>query len=486
MMSTTPNSIKSLFKPPHISLSLTFLVLITAFTQLIGSLLYQPVTYWQDPRIINSDLPLKFLFQGGSLFYLGLVILYLLINATLLRLLNNVSGLILACCTFCFHWTILFSSFQSSLYPLFELFTFNSRNILLYSVIIIPLTLFVLLLVFRPPPKINRWLLPIGILFMVGWVLLLSTAVVRLAFPPSSIWHTVSYVHSPGARSGSAIAYDTKRNRAILFGGTSSRSTSVNSYETNTWEWDGQDWQEFHTKIAPPGRYNHAMAFDPIHDKVYLYGGVDRNGVNLSDMWEWDGTAWTRLCPVCSPAGRSKHAMFFDPDRKLTILYGGHGKDTYPEAWSWDGNAWCKLGFTSSNPAFFDDLLTYDSNTKRVISFIGGDWGGTWEWSGEIWSRLDLLIQPPYRSFAAYAHDPATHKTYLFGGDRDGKIFSDTWVFDGQHWAELIPAISPPARSNGVSFFDEVRHSFIIYSGQGFGHYFNDMWEFKLSEGAEP
>jgi hypothetical protein len=60
-------------------------------------------------------------------------------------------------------------------------------------------------------------------------------------------------------------------------------------YDTSTWEWDGKDWKEIKTSVAPAGRILHAMAYDEKLGKVILYGGQNSSG-NLADLWEWDGT----------------------------------------------------------------------------------------------------------------------------------------------------------------------------------------------------
>jgi hypothetical protein len=485
MISPTPVPPKKLFQSPPVSLLLTLLVLTTAFTQLIEVLLNQPIAYWLSSQAATPEVPLKLPFQGGPWLYLALVLLYLIVLAILLRKLNASAGLALACGAFCFHLIILYWGSQPSFYPLFELYSGDIRTCIYFSTFAVFIAAFVSILVLRPSQKIVRWLKPVGCAFMLGWVVLLSMAVVKMAFPPPSVWSRVISVHSPGLRTSAALAYDTQRHRAVLFGGTSSRNASINIFETNTWEWDGQDWYEFRTEIAPSGRSNHAMAFDSDKGKVYLYGGTDRNGKPLSDLWEWDGAAWHRLCPVCNPAGRSQHAMIYDPDRKKLIIYGGFGKDIYPEAWAWDGTAWCKMNFSNSIPAFYHDLLVYNPTAKQAIGFIGGDWGKTWIWSDETWKRMDLVNQPPLRSFMNYAFDPVSRNIYLFGGYRDGKIFNDTWIFNGTDWKQLTPAFSPPARSSGVSFYDDIRKSFVIYGGNRFRNSFNDMWELKLSEGTE-
>jgi hypothetical protein len=43
----------------------------------------------------------------------------------------------------------------------------------------------------------------------------------------------------PRPRAGHSMAYDTTRNRTVLFGGTVG-----DALVNDTWEWDGQSWRE--------------------------------------------------------------------------------------------------------------------------------------------------------------------------------------------------------------------------------------------------
>jgi hypothetical protein len=141
----------------------------------------------------------------------------------------------------------------------------------------------------RLPDRFNRWanwaLIPLAAV----WILLMAYGVFRAAVPPDSPWRALAPAHSPGPRTLSAIAYDSKRQRAVLFGGLTHWHNGAWLYATGTWEWDGRDWIEIDTPVAPAGRMLHAMAYDEQREKVILYGGQNASG-NLADLWEWDGS----------------------------------------------------------------------------------------------------------------------------------------------------------------------------------------------------
>lgn len=95
----------------------------------------------------------------------------------------------------------------------------------------------------------------------------------------------------PASRSLSGLAYDTKRNRLVLFGGVG--KTGYDDLKGDTWEWDGNHWHPMtDTSIGP--RFEHAPAYDAARRKTVLYGGGDGQKT-LDDTWEWDGKQWAQI-----------------------------------------------------------------------------------------------------------------------------------------------------------------------------------------------
>jgi hypothetical protein len=117
------------------------------------------------------------------------------------------------------------------------------------------------------------------------------------------------------AGGGHAMAYDSDRGVAVLFGGAS--EFGFNSQET--WEWDGQSWS-LRSESGPSARFLHAMAYDPSAKRTILFGGSpdSPNGV-----WTWDGVSWTFHISI-GPRSVSRHCMVYDPANHVTILDGGY------------------------------------------------------------------------------------------------------------------------------------------------------------------
>jgi hypothetical protein len=172
----------------------------------------------------------------------------------------------------------------------------------------------------------------------------------------------------PGARYGPSMAYDSVRDRTILFGGSKKQSSGLlNPHDT--WQWDGKTWVQLHTDIAP--QWNGPMAFDPKRKKMVLF--------DTSNTWEWDGTHWQKVATT-GPSSRMGSAMAYSPEREAVILYGGTGRDALNDTWQWDGRNWQRISrqgpvarVTPSSPC-----LAYDEISKLIILFNQGYCNETW------------------------------------------------------------------------------------------------------------
>jgi hypothetical protein len=102
---------------------------------------------------------------------------------------------------------------------------------------------------------------------------------------------------APKPRSHSAMAYDSSRQRVVLFGGTSDRAAAINSFD-DTWEYDGTNWVEVIPidGVKPAARWAGRMAYDTSRGVMVMVGGKS-GPVDFLDTWEWDGSRWTPRFP---------------------------------------------------------------------------------------------------------------------------------------------------------------------------------------------
>ena len=81
------------------------------------------------------------------------------------------------------------------------------------------------------------------------------------------------------------------------------------------------------------------MVFDDASGKVLLFGGSGDYSPAMNDTWEWDGAVWT-LRATGAPAARESHAMAFDPVTQRVLMFGGYSGTTLQDTWEWTGTQW--------------------------------------------------------------------------------------------------------------------------------------------------
>ena len=90
----------------------------------------------------------------------------------------------------------------------------------------------------------------------------------------------------PSARHDHAMAFDSARGRILLVGGNpSSIGGNYDSVLDDTWEWDGSMWVERSPATRPGPRADHAMAFDSSRWRAVLFGG-------RTELLRFPGETW--------------------------------------------------------------------------------------------------------------------------------------------------------------------------------------------------
>lgn len=197
---------------------------------------------------------------------------------------------------------------------------------------------------------------------------------------PGGQWGWAPVSPQPMPRSHAAMAYDTARNRVVLFGGFNGTAALA-----DTWEWDSAvpGWSQRFPTTFPSPRYGAGMAFDSRRNRMVAYGGNAFGGITLNDTWEYDGTTWSPSFPSTSPGPRYTPAMAFDELRGVTVLFGGFllGNET----WEYDGVDWHQRAPRVPLPyPRGATAMAYDSHRQRMVMFGGNEQGlglsDTWEY----------------------------------------------------------------------------------------------------------
>ena len=187
----------------------------------------------------------------------------------------------------------------------------------------------------------------------------------------------------PAPRASPALAFDSARGRAVVFGGEGASALD------DTWEWDGTVWTDRSGSVRPSRRHSAAIAYDPVRQRIVMFGGID-GVVIANDTWEWDGTSWEQKSMAgVRPAGRYAAAMGWNPVRGRITLSGGKidTVNRIEDTWEWDGTTWTPVLSELVPPAAAGHSMI-PAGDGRGIVLLGGsitrDFDDTWtlRWEG--------------------------------------------------------------------------------------------------------
>src|SRR6266851_2173092 len=287
-----------------------------------------------------------------------------------------------------------------------------------------------------------------------------GAAVVAQAAPTALNWGPVSTSQVPPARQFAAMAFDSTRNRTVLWGGGSSAFVNLN----DTWEFDGLNWVQRTPTNSPPALVGSAMAFDANRHVSVMFGGSGFPGESAA-TWEWDGANWTLRTFTTSPSARLWTTMAYDSSRGRIVLFGGDGVGSTDlgDTWEYDGSTWTRMTPANSPSARFGAAMAFDPGLGRVVLFGGRSAGqrvaDTWEWDGTNWTQLTTSSAPFARFLHTMAFDPQVGHVVVFGGDKFEPSFglgptNDTWEWDGAQWTQDWTNATPSARAGQTMALD--------------------------------
>lgn len=288
---------------------------------------------------------------------------------------------------------------------------------------------------------------------------------------------------APSLRERAAAVFDPARKRIVYFGGL----IGYASFKQDTWEWDGTTWSE-RTPAGPPpqARASHAMAFDSRRNRVVLFGGGTQVGLIAiegggtlhlhglrQDTWEWDGSSWSDRTPSQNPSPRAGHAMAFDSERGRVVMAGGYkqvgdyGSVALQDVWEWDGAAWTERTPPGPKPtARSGHAMAFDASQKQTLLFGGFDGAekqDLWRWEGASWTEKTLAGPGPFkRTGHLMAFDSLRSKSVIFGGmyttpiagpfGRGGltQQLADTWELSADPSRQAAVQFSASAKATGI------------------------------------
>ncbi|HEY2599501.1 MAG TPA: hypothetical protein VGJ79_13590 [Candidatus Dormibacteraeota bacterium] len=262
------------------------------------------------------------------------------------------------------------------------------------------------------------------------------------------------------------IAYDSTRSQVLLFGGLGA------TISNDTWAWDRYQWTRKDSIAMPSTRAGAALADDPPHHVVLLFGG-DKTGEYRGDTWLWNG-AWHAACPAHSPSARTGAAVTYDPVRHLILMFGGFDGRELNDTWVWNGTDWAEQAPATSPPARQFARLAFDAARGNAVLYGGfGKLSDTWTWDGANWTKRHPTRTPPglddATTFPESMVFDAARKVVVFvdavkHSASTADISMDTWTWNGSNWTRLTPAASPPPR-DGYGLTYDAGRSLVVLAG---------------------
>jgi N-acetylneuraminic acid mutarotase len=332
------------------------------------------------------------------------------------------------------------------------------------------------------------FLVPNPVLASSGYDLQYKGLNISLQLIGNGSWTNKEPTPMPPARGYHALAYEVENDRTLLYAGADS---NYNAFQ-DTWSYDfnTNTWENRNPTSSPPALGAHALAYESKNEVVILFGGDVDPFLSTAETWvyDYDTNTWTNLTTSIAPPPRSGHSMVYDTQSERIILFGGQYWDgqfefAYHDTWTYnyDTNQWTNVTPTISpgNRMFYG--MSYDKKFDRTIIFGGfsggsgitrtGFNGETWAFDLETanWTELTTTQAPEARAYLKMVYHTALGCSVLYGGWNQGmgQYYSDTWAYDysTNTWTQLDVSSSPNIRLRHQLAYDNESSQIVLFSG---------------------
>ena len=322
---------------------------------------------------------------------------------------------------------------------------------------------------------------------LLGLVAAIAAVATLASVPPATAsstdlrWERLEEEGSAGRLAKAAAVFMPSIGKVVMFGGSGRPGCTSD----DTFVFDGASWTELPLTWHPSKRMTQ-MTYDAARREVVLFAGIDpcADG-DPEDTWTFDGHLWTELHPRNSPPPLDGAAMAYDPVHQEVVLFGGRGPVTRwsDQTWVWDGTNWEQRHPETSPPPRTYVEMAYSKQHGGLVMFGGWNhddefFGDTWLWDGDNWRRQHGADGPEPRISAGIVS--VGRRVLLFGGRGDADAyFGDTWIYGARGWRELAPSSGPSPRDAPALAYDRPSHSVLLYGGAD-TEIIADTWRLRL------
>ena len=255
----------------------------------------------------------------------------------------------------------------------------------------------------------------------------------------------------PEPRIGARMIYDPVDQRVIMYGGAIYNNGYSFYNELWSYEPETNTWTQLEMHNAPDARFNTMLTYLPDRHQLFLYGGwSNEDRTDGTYIYDFETSTWTELHPSNQPSRRSDASIAYDPVNDVVVLYSGylqndtHTQDTW--LYSFTDENWIRQHPTNTPHGQYGHNMVYAEQTGQLLMYPG-------HWS--IYSGGTMI-------------------SHGYGGN--------IWEYNvaDEAWTETHSPATPPGRYWGYLVYDSNQNRLILQGGHGVIDY-DDTWTYDIN-----
>jgi hypothetical protein len=178
-----------------------------------------------------------------------------------------------------------------------------------------------------------------------------NVAVLFTNDPTGTVWETWEWdgegwtqVEDTGPQTSNwlfGMTYDSARQVTLLEGGAVNGAGGSLPAPVGTWAWDGTAWTQL-ADVGPSQRIAAGLADDASRQRVVFFGGLSFTATTTTyerDTWEWDGNVWEQVTNMAPLRVTRMRCRELPPERSSSAGYVGRTRRSSTSATRGAGTA---------------------------------------------------------------------------------------------------------------------------------------------------